>query len=296
MRYFNQFIIGTGLLFSSFAYAVDFYAQALYWQASETVDWALTNNLSLPNQIIAYQTIDFNFAPGFRVGIGLQKEDWNARALYSRLHVQANAATSGNVISAFMPSKFVETFYQSAQVNFTINYNVFDVDLYKTIQMGESFILNPLIGFKGGAINQGVNTSYQGIVTVLEHVTNNFSGFGPKIGLESQWSFYKKNNYQYSLFANFATSTMWGKWSLYDTLTRSDSAEIGSVNLGKRDLGAIALQGLVGINVDYTHYSMEIGYEISDWFNQFQIFDNATGTHSNDLVLQGASLAFKYRC
>lgn len=296
MRYFNQFIIGTGLLFSSFAYAVDFYAQALYWQASETVDWALTNNLSLPNQIIAYQTIDFNFTPGFRVGIGLQKEDWNARALYSRLHVQANAATSGNVISAFMPSKFVETFYQSAQVNFTINYNVFDVDLYKTIQMGESFILNPLIGFKGGAINQGVNTSYQGIVTVLEHVTNNFSGFGPKIGLESQWSFYKKNNYQYSLFANFATSTMWGKWSLYDTLTRSDSAEIGSVNLGKRDLGAIALQGLVGINIDYTNYSMEIGYEISDWFNQFQIFDNATGTHSNDLVLQGASLAFKYRC
>lgn len=294
MRYINQLIIATGLLFSSFAHAVDFYAEALYWQASETVDWALTNNLSLPNQIIAYKTIDFNFAPGFRVGAGLQKDDWNARALYSRYHVQAKAATSGNVISAFMPSKFVETFYQTAQVNFTIDYNMFDVDLYKNLQVGESLIINPLIGFKGGDINQSINTSYQGMVTVLEHVTNNFSGFGPKIGLDSQWSFYNKNHYQYSLIANFSTSYMWGKWSIYDTLTRSDSTEVGSVNVGKRDLGAIALQGLVGINIDYKNYSMKIGYEISDWFNQFQVFDNATGTHSNDLVLQGATLAFKY--
>lgn len=296
MRYFNQFVIATGLLFSSFAHAVDFYAEALYWQASETVDWALTNNLSLPNQIIAYKTIDFHFSPGFRVGAGLQKEGWNTRALYSRYHVQEKAATSGNVISAFMPSKFVETFYQTAEVNFTIDYNIVDIDLYKNIQVSESLILNPLIGFKGGAINQQVNTRYQGIVTVLEHVTNNFSGFGPKIGLESQWSFYNKNSYQYNLFANVATSYMWGKWSIYDRLTRSDSTSIGSVQLGKRDLGAIALQALVGINMDYNHYSIKLGYEVSDWFNQFQVFDNATGTHSNDLVLQGATLAFKYRC
>lgn len=296
MRYFNQIIISSGLLFSSFANAVDFYAEALYWQASETVDWALTNNLSLPNQIIAYKTIDFNFAPGFRIGAGLQKEDWNFRALYSKYHVQATAATSENVISVFMPSKFVETFYKAAQVNFTIDYNMFDVDLYKKVHVGESLILNPLIGLKGGAINQHINTSYQGIVTVFEHVTNNFSGVGPKIGLESQWSFYNKNQYQYSLIANFSTSYMWGKWSIYDTMTRNDSTEVGSIIVGKRDLGAISLQGLVGINFDYKNYSIKIGYEISDWFNQFQVFDNDTGAHSNDLVLQGATLAFKYRC
>lgn len=296
MRYFNQFIIVTILLFSPLAHAVDFYIEALYWQASETIDWALTNNLSVPNHIIAYKTIDFNFAPGFRIGAGVQQEDWNAKVLYSRYNVQANAATSGNVISAFMPSKFVETFYQTAQVNFTIDFNMVDVDLYKSIQVGDSLFLNPLIGFKGGAINQRVNTSYLGDVSVLERVTNDFSGFGPKIGVESQWSLYNKNNYHYSLIANFATSYMWGKWSIYDTLTRNDSSEIGSVNVGKRDLGALSLQGLVGINVDYKNYSIKIGYEISDWFNQFQVFDNATGTHSNDLVLQGATLAFKYSC
>lgn len=294
MRYFNQFIIVIGLLFSSFVHAVDFYAEALYWQASETIDWALTNNLSVPNQIIAYKTIDFNFAPGFRIGAGLQKNDWNARVFYSRYNVHAQDATSGNVISAFMPSKFVEKFYQTAQVNFTIDYNMFDLDLYKNLQVGESLLLNPLIGFKGGAINQRVNTGYQGDVAVLERVTNDFTGFGPKIGVESQWAFYNKNNVYYSLIADFATSYMWGKWSIYDTLTRNDSAEIGAVNVGKRDLGAMSLQGLVGINIDYKNYSVKFGYEVSDWFNQFQVFDNATGTHSNDLVLQGATLAFKY--
>ncbi|KTD31067.1 hypothetical protein Lmor_3174 [Legionella moravica] len=296
MRYFNQIIIGAGFFCSSFAYAIDFYADALYWQASETVDWALTNNLRLPNQIIAYKTIDFDFAPGFRIGAGLQKADWNIKAFYTRYSVQAHATTHDNVISAFMPSKFVETFYQSATVKFTIDYSIFDLDLNKSIQVGESLNISPLIGLKGGAINQRINTGYYGLVSVLEQVTNNFTGFGPKIGLESQWLFYNKNALRYSLIADFATSYMWGKWSIYDTLIRNDSAQIGSVIVGKRDLGALSLQGLVGIKMDYKKYSVKIGYEISDWFNQFQVFDNATGTHTNDLVLQGATLAFKYHC
>lgn len=296
MRYSNQFLISLSLLFSSYVYGAEFYAEALYWQPSETVDWALTNNLSLPNQVISYKTIAFNFSPGFRVGASIQKNDWRSRILYTKYNTQTNAYTSGNVISAFMPSKFVETFYRTGNINFKIDLNMVDADLTNNFHIGENLLLNPVIGLKGGTINQRLTIGYQGNVSVVEHVTNNFTGIGPKIGVESQWNVLNKNEYQFNLVADFSTSLMWGKWSIHDRLTQSNSSDIGATVLGKRELGALTLQGFIGASIDYNHYSVKLGYEISDWFNQFQVFDNAVGTHTNDLILQGATLALKYRC
>ncbi len=294
MRYYHQLIIGISLFCSSLAHAVDFYADALYWQASETVDWALTNNRSVPNHIISYKTIDFNFAPGFRVGAGFQNKDWNSRFLYTRYNVRANASTQGNVVSAFMASKFISLFYNTAQVDFSIDFNTFDADLYKTIHVGDSLILNPIIGLRGGWINQTVKASYQTSFNVVETTTNNFSGFGPKVGIDSRWDFYKKNDYQYSLLADFSGSFMWGKWSINDVLTQSNSLQLSYVNVGKRDFGALAVQVFIGINLDYKNYALKFGYEVADWFNQYQAFDNATGGHSNDLILQGLTVGFNY--
>lgn len=310
MRYLHHAIIGLALFSSSVAYAVDFYADALYWLPSETVDWALTNsNISAsiePNQTIAYKTILFDFSPGFRVGTGLQKDDWTARVLYTRYNAQTKASTSGNVISTFMPSKFSSKFYQSGHVHFTIDFNMFDVDVSKHIQIDDTLVLSPLIGFKGGRINQQVNVRYQNPIAVpptnfnpndvLEQVSNNFSGFGPTVGISSQWYFYKKNGFQSSLIGDFSAGYLWGRWFINDTLYQDHAVVIGSVNVGKRDFGAFAVQGLMGINLDYKNYSLKLGYEVSDWFNQYQVFDNGSGTHTNDLVLQGLTVAFSYRC
>jgi hypothetical protein len=296
MRYIHQSIIAIGLLCSSLAYAVEFYADALYWQASETVDWSLTNNLSLPNQVIAYNTIDFDFAPGFRVGAGINKNDWYGRVLYTHYHVKENESVQGNVVSAFIPGKFAQGLYKSGQVDFKIDYNMVDIDLYKQIQVGESFLLRPIIGLKGGTINQQVNTQFQGGITVLERVSNDFTGFGPKAGIESRWVFYKANDIAYSLAADVSTALMWGKWSIKDNLTQSNSSLPSSLRVGKRNMGAFEVQGLVGVNVHYKNADLKIGYEAQDWFNQYQVFDDGTGTHANDLVLQGLTVALTWRC
>lgn len=308
MRYLYQSILGLSLLFPSFAYAVAFYADVLYWQPSESVDWALTNsNISSsvqPNQEISYKTIRFDFAPGFRVGGSLDKDDWGVRVLYTRYNTETEASTSGNVISTFMPSKFNTKFYRFGHVNFAIDFNMLDVDLSKRIQIIEALDFNPLIGLRAGAINQQIDTQYQDPINlpsavfnpnnVLEKVSNNFSGFGPKVGVNSRWHFYKRANLQYSLVGDFAASYMWGKWSINDTLYQDNVAAIGGLNVGKRDFGAFSVQALVGINVEYKKYALKVGYEVSDWFNQYQVFDNGSGTHTNDLVLQGLTVAFNY--
>lgn len=40
---------------------------------------------------------------------------------------------------------------------------------------------------------------------------------------------------------------------------------------------------------------VKVAYEVSDWFNQYQVFDNTTGARNNDLVLQGLTVGLNYR-
>ncbi|HEX4129177.1 MAG TPA: hypothetical protein VHZ24_03985 [Pirellulales bacterium] len=61
-----------------------------------------------------------------------------------------------------------------------------------------------------------------------------------------------------------------------------------------QDLGSLALQGIIGINVRYRGVYGMIGYEINDWLNQSQVFDDATGAHNNDLILQGLNIRLGY--
>ena len=61
-------------------------------------------------------------------------------------------------------------------------------------------------------------------------------------------------------------------------------------------MGAFELQGLVGLNLHYKNADVKVGYEVSDWFNQYQVFDDGTGTHTNDLVLQGLTVSLTLRC
>lgn len=294
MRYSYQILTSISLLFSSMAHAIDFYVDALYWQASESVDWALTNNLNSADQIVSYKTLGFDFAPGFRVGVGLDTQDWGGRFLYTDYSTRTNDSTSGTVISGFQAGKFVQTFSNTAQINFAIDFNMFDVDLYKELHVNESLLFRPLVGLRGGWINQSINSYFQGAIDYTEMINNDFSGIGPKIGVEGQWSFYQKDDYRYSLIVNFVSSYMWGSWDINDSLTQSNSSQISQMLVGERDFGAIAVQGLVGVSLDYHGYFVELAYEVSDWLNQYQVFDNTTGARNNDLILQGLTLGFRY--
>ena len=310
MRYFYHTLAGVGIAWSSQAVALDIYADVLYWRPSESVDWALTNsNISAAvssYQEIAYKTIDFKFAPGFRIGAGFNKEDWLTRILYTRLHTTAHDSTEGNVVSTFMPSKFSNKFYGSAQVAFAIDMDMADVSVAKLVRLDDAFTMKPSAGLRAGSINQTVNTRYQNSINmppatfdprnVLEYVTNNFTGVGPLLGLDTRWNFYQKHELTWGVIADVIASYQWGRWSINDTLYANDGSVIGGLTVGKRDFGAFAAQGFFGIGLDCKQYHLKAGYEVSDWFNQYQVFDNGSGTHTNDLVFQGLTVGLQYRC
>ena len=51
---------------------------------------------------------------------------------------------------------------------------------------------------------------------------------------------------------------------------------------------------MIGLNFNYRNWNATAGYEFNDWLNQCQIFDDATGPHNNDLIVQGLSIRVSY--
>jgi hypothetical protein len=298
MSYSRRLIISCCLFIASNAYAFDAFVDALYWRATETADWALTNNLSPTNQVINLQTIAFDFKPGFRVGVGHQGE-WDTKLYYTYYYTHATDSVTGNVVSGFLGGKIVQTpgggifFYTAGQVDFSINFQMLDYDLGKRFYVSKALVLRPVIGVRAGRIKQNINTSFQGAVSVNENVINNFKGIGPKAAIESKWILRNCNDYKLSIFADFTSSFMWGSWYISDAV--HDTADTTLyISVGSRHMGAFALQGFMGLDFDYKHLTMKLGYEVADWFDQYQVLDDGTGAHNTDLVLQGITLRLSY--
>jgi hypothetical protein len=299
MRYFPKLIISACLLISSSAYAAyEVFVDPLYWRATETFDWEHSNNFNSQNLVIGFKAVTYNFAPGFRVGVGYEG-NWDTKFYYTRFYTTASGSASGNLTSGFIAGRLTQTapttFYQTGQANFNINFNTIDWNVGKHFDVTDSLMLRPLIGLEGGVINQTFNSNFQRTgLSLTEHLTNNFRGIGPKVGIETSLVFFRVNDYRYSLVADIESSYMWGHWSISDT-AQTSAGESVTVNIADRSMGALGIQGMIGASLTHKNLAVKLGYEMNDWFNQCQILSDETGTQNNDIVLQGLTLSFNYK-
>lgn len=300
MRHYFKFITLTGLLFSSSTYASsEVFVAPLYWRATETLDWVHTNNLDPSNLLIGFQAVKYNFDPGFRVGLGYEG-DFDTRVYYTQFKTEGLDWANGNLTTGFLGGRLSQTipattFYQTGQAKFKINFNMIDWNIGKQFQVTKSLMLHPIVGLEGGTIRQQFDTNFQSQpLSITERVRNNFAGFGPKAGIESKLVFLSINDFNYSLVADLSTSYLWGKWHITDIEQTSSMGSV-IVNVAPRNFGALSIQGLIGASMNYNNLSIKLAYELSDWFNQCQIFDDETGTQNNDLILQGLTLNLAYR-
>ncbi len=280
---------------------VDMSASFLYWHAAESIDWASTMTIEPQVEKLAYQTSKFGWDPGVRIGLGYNMgyDDWDSQVSYTWFQTHSASQISGDITAAYLGSKAaLYNSYESASIKWALAYNILDLDLGRSFLVSCSLSLRPSIGLKGGWIDQTIRTFWVNPLvgglrfsfTAHEDLKNNFSGGGPKFGLSGKWSISSSN---FSLLGQFSGAFMWGHWVLKDKF-HGGLTQV-SVQVGERNLAAIELQALIGLgfdtnfNNDLSHFSLKIGYEIQDWFDQYQGFDNFSGGHSNDLILQGLS-------
>ena len=307
MRHYYRLIILSALLLSSSAFALEIFVEGLEWRATETNNWAYINSESLPHQTINYKTIDFNYSPGFRVGVSYIRT-WDALISYTRFYTTAHDSATGLIRPSFVGSVTAQQkpadLFTSGQVYPSINYNIFDINFGQRFHPAEAWMLHPIAGLMGGWINQTIRASYQGspiltgshageTASTNEKITNNFVGVGPKAGVDTSITLFNYHDYQPKLLAAFSASYLVGNWVIRDVTNVTPKRNI-TVSGSSTSMGSLTLQGSIGLALDYKKFAIKVAYELSDWFNQNQFFDNDTGTHNNDLILQGLVLGITY--
>lgn len=296
MRHYHRLITIAILLFSGSAHALEFFLDGIYWRATETNDWVYINSETLPNQTITYKTINFDYSPGFMIG-ARYVGTWDAMVAYTKFYDSANDSATGHLQPSFSGSVTAKPshayLYQSGTVNQSINYNIFDLVVGRRFYPIEALMLHPIAGFMGGWIDQSIHAQYQGPTSADEQIKNNFSGIGPKAGIEASVRLFNYQCYQPALVAAFAASYLLGHWNIKDVTVRNppNTYFIQGTN---HSMGALTLQSSIGIQLQHKNFAVKLAYDISDWFNQTQYFDNDTGAHNNDLILQGILLGVTY--
>lgn len=272
------------------------YGDFLYWKATEVINWAYDNSLSTPTQNITYKSNDFNHKPGFRLGAEYEN-DWDMGLYYTKYSTKTADSAVGNLKSGFfggtvgLPTG--QLFYNAGSFNININMDMIDWYFGKRFNVAPNLTLHPYIGLEGGWINQSMTAKFQGLYATTERIHNDFSGIGPKFGIDGALNFYQHDQFEASFLAGFSTAYLWGHWDLPDVFTDTSPRTI-DVSLSDRNTGALVLQGMMGLGLSYQAYSVKLSYEINDWVAQCQIFDDATGGHNNDLLLQGLTLQAAY--
>lgn len=287
---------------------VDVFADAIYWYTAETADWAVVHAPNGNTEKVAFKTIGFDWNPGFRVGVGynMDHDRWDTQFYYTWFQARTTEHARGaadTVQPAFIGWKVTDTgYFDKGELKWNLRFDMFDWDLARNFFVSKALSVRPLIGLKGGWIKQSIHTEWKKRVTVLgvsvpltavENLKNNFWGVGPKGGVNTKWIFGKTQTAFFSLFGDFAAAFMWGHWTIKDKFQDTLLTTLLNKSGRNRDFGAVMVQGFMGLGFDLnfdkdrSHFAMKLGYEVQDWFNQFQIFTNATGTQANELVFQG---------
>lgn len=286
---------------------VDLSVSALYWYTAEAIDWAYTRSGDTTFLESTYETFTFNWAPGFRVGLGynMEHDGWDSQASFTWFQSYATAASDGPIIvPGFLAARLslLEPFL-SGKANVNIHYNMFDWDVGRSFFVSRHLSLRPSIGMKAGWISQKIHSHWivDPLIIAEENIKHSFKGGGPKGGVASQWQLGHLRKHFFSLIGTFEVSYLWGHWSIHDRYIDSLLTLIDAATT-PRSFGSIVLHSFLGFgwDVDFdrdrSHAAFKLGYEIEDWLNQLQIFTNINGAQNNDLILQGlsASLLFSF--
>lgn len=291
MRHLHRYLITTCLLFSQSTFAASLFVEGLHWRATESIDWVFTLVESSSNEISSYRFIPFHFDNGLRAGINFATPI-ETSLFFTKFQTTGSDSVVGNLTSAFLGGKISGGTYTSGDVKLDIDYNMFDAQFSHTYHITPIFNMQPLAGIEGGFIKQRITNNLNGSASVTEKLTNDFTGIGPRIGIGGSLTGWESKDSKFNINALFSAAYLWGTWDLDDVLTYnapSTGSDI-TIETGNHKFGSLSVQAVVGASYVYKNIAATLSYELNDWFDQGQIFDDATGGHMNDLILQGLNL------
>ncbi len=273
------------------------------------------------------QGLNYNWAWGFRVGLGyaMEHDKWDVYLDWTHFDSHGTRNNSAPGGGAIFPSFILQNILNpgvtpyianSAKAHLDVGVNLVDLELGRAFYVSKWLSLRPSIGLRSAWLDMPLNIRYRPmpgggmpptISELLMHSYNRFWGFGPRIGLNTQWGL----GMGFSLFGDLYGSLLYGisQDPTFGTLIGSDnnaSFALGSLNFHQR-ITTSALDAVLGVRYDRNfyqdryHFGISIGWE-NHLFNDvsqfiYQLDDVSIGSiqqNNGNLALQGWTLSVRF--
>lgn len=243
------------------------------------------------------QSVRHDLRAGFRIGMGyrIPKSAWDVAFYYTYLHSRGDetaAAPAGGLLYPQLTRPGLIDSAQSASASSRINYNLYDIEFGKTLDIDEWTKIRLYSGIRLADINQSIGANYQGRLAdnAFAESRSDFVGAGPILGTELRWNV----GHGFALFGRGHGGLIFGR-------TRSSLVETNNggatLNTDVDDVyrPVIPVIGLaLGASWQYRGLTVSAGYQAINWFGLIQrpalVDDFSEGKllpRSNDLSLDG---------
>lgn len=299
--YYTLAFMFSTLSITANAAAIKPFVDLLTWHATESNSaWAETITFPGNTTHVIQDSASFNTRPGIRAGLLYSPENnfWDTRASWTYWSSDSSKTipNGAQIISSlfFSGSYFIsgDVFF-GASANWQIAMNMLDIDIEHTFKPTPSLTLTPVIGLKGGSIDQKVRSNWDAVIYhATENVSSDYTGIGPSFGLNSTLTLYQDLN----LVGNVSTALMYGRWNISDVYNRPAAILITpttiSTSMNQSELGNLMMDYFLGLQ--YTHQgrsrvTVELGYEMQYWTNQLRLIAIQQLPPLGDLTIEGAT-------
>jgi len=253
--------------------------------------------------------LDWEWDPGFKVGLGfnLPHDGWDIFAEYTWIRtsvsdtVSQDPATSNLIsywtINGIAPIQFLAR----SRATLDVHFNDIHLELGRNSYLSQYLKLRIHAGLQGTWINQDYEV-YQTLPDdSMYRLSQNqdFWGIGLRAGLNTSWQFTQN----WSFYADFALSILWGEFDL-DRKDRSIINDVDTTNI-HTGVSPHTFEPVLSIdaglrwetwfsNGDF-HLLFQAGWEHQLWILQNEFIKVPTETdHVGDLVLQGLTVRARF--
>lgn len=277
------------------------FVDVLAWRASQSNSaWVTTISLlpggtNVENRLMTYYT-----RPGVKAGLSFLCDDnfWDTKLYWTAFTTEntSNVPVGAGIVSSlfFSGSFFISgDLFAAARSHWKLVMNMLDLEISRQFKLANPLTLSPRVGLKGGSINQEINVNWNAILYHShENVISDFTGIGPKVGLDAKWNFCQKFN----LVSDVDMTLMYGRWNMKDTYARPVSLVTTQTtimtSLNRAQLGSLMMDFYVGLEWEHhgnSNVAVRLGYEMQYWSNQLRLIAVQQLPAQGDLTLQGAT-------
>lgn len=276
----------------------------LYWQAQEDglelgVHFKQLQSSPPYNPTYSMIKLDFDYHPGFKVGLGcsFERDDWSLYLEYTRYSATEHKTKSlgrnftykiatknynyimtnwGSMIATYNP-------YSRLKGEWELNFNLLDLYLERPYYLGKKLIFNPHCGLKSGWIDQKYDLMADYMFAgdndmIFIKQSQDSWLMGPEAGVQTKWLI----GCNFRIFANFDGALFYQKFKnqIKEFVLKSFINSDGSTNGKLRDnIWKIIPNVDISIGLGYgtyfwenkSHIDITLGYDLNYFWNQNRI-------------------------